>query len=243
VPANQETERSEQRFRGFSIETRTFLASLDPQPCPSDWPGGDRIAYAAHLLSPLKALASDLASSLAHVTPRLGIEPRIGRSLGWPDGFEPDSEECPVRQLRVWDGEGNAERSPILFVTFVASHMEIGLTGSGAEPSASARLRRALMDSPDGNLRGVAIALLTRGWRVQGDRLELPAGIVPNDIEPWMRDGIRVVKRIAWADWMDEPAFASEVAQEFESLLPLFDAMRDVRTPARTIPAPRVEPS
>jgi hypothetical protein len=99
------------------------------------------------------------------------------------------------------------------------------------------------MDSPDGNLRGVAIALLTRGWRVEGDRLELPAGIVPNDIEPWMRDGIRVVKRIAWADWMDEPAFASEVAQEFESLLPLFDAMRDVRTPARTASAPRVEPS
>jgi hypothetical protein len=42
---------------------------------------------------------------------------------------------------------------------------------------------------------------------------------------------------------MDEPAFVTEVAQEFESLLPLFDAMRDVRTPARTTSAPRVEPA
>lgn len=243
MPANREAERAEQRFRGFSVETRTFLASLEPQPCPSDWPGGDRIAYAAHLLSPLKALASDLGHLLEHVTPRLGIEPRIGRSLSWPEGLDPDSEDCPVRQLRVWDGASDPDRSPTLFVTFAASDIEIGLAGRGAEPSASARLRHGLLDSPGGNLRRIAVTLLAQGWQVEGEPLQFPEGIVPNDLEPWMRDQVRVVKKLLWKDWIDEPAFASEVALEFTALLPLFDAMREVRAPAPNVPAPRIEPS
>jgi len=243
VQAQGKSEPTAFRFRGFAAETQTFLASLEPEPCPVDWPAGERIAYATHVLSPLKALAGDLAQMLAHVTPPLGLEPRIGRSLSWPDDMPPISEECPVRQLRAWDAASTPADSPTLFVTLWSQHIEVGITGGGAEPRASARLRHHLLDSPAGNLRSMAAKLLAHGWEIGGTALDFPAGVVPGDVQAWMRERIRVTRTLSWGDWVDEPAFAAEIAAEFSSLLPLFDAMRGVGVLAKDTARTSSEPS
>ena len=116
------------RFRGLRAETRSFFEALEREPCPDTMPAGDRATYAAHVLSPLKALVTDLAVLLDDVTPGLGLEARVGASLFWPDGAHDNPEDCPVRQLRIWDAGAGPEESPFLFATFGAPGIDVGLS-------------------------------------------------------------------------------------------------------------------
>jgi hypothetical protein len=172
-------------------------------------PGGDRAAYAAHVLSPLKALVTDLREELADVRPPLGSEARAGASLDWPDGARSNPEDCPVRRIRFWDASRNRDRSPLLYVTFTADHLEIGALGLGASPTDARPL--------------VAPGA---GWTVED-------GAPP-----------RVLRRIPWDPWIDEPGLLQELADDFRSLLPVFDRMRgaaegSVAVSGGAAPAPR----
>jgi hypothetical protein len=171
-------------------------------------PGGDRAAYAAHVLSPLKALVTDLRELLSDVRPPLGSEARAGAGLDWPDGkTRSDPEGCPVRRIRFWDAGRHRDSSPLLYVTFTADHLEVGAVGPGVSSE-------------------TAESLLPRGasWDLQSG------------------SETRVSRRIPWEPWLDEPGLLQEIADDFRSLLPVFDRMRGGATAAVTGgngPAPR----
>lgn len=215
-----------QRFRGLPREAREFFRALEREPCPDTMPGGDRAAYAAHVLSPLKALVTDLRGLLADVRPPLGSEARAGAGLDWPDGARSNPEDCPVRRIRFWDAGQDRDRSPILYVTFTANHLEVGASGAGLEASEAAALA--------GELGGE--------WSVgPGDSDSEESGSAgPADAA----GTIRVSRRIPWEPWIDEPALLQELADDFRALLPVFDRMRGVAgrpvaVPGGAAPAPR----
>jgi hypothetical protein len=128
------------RFRGLPREAREFFRALEREPCPDTMPGGDRAAYAAHVLTPLKALVTDLRERLSDVRPPLGSEARAGASLDWPDGARSNPEDCPVRRIRFWDAGTDRERSPLLYATFTSGHIEVGALGDGLDRDAAERL-------------------------------------------------------------------------------------------------------
>ncbi|NNE43042.1 MAG: hypothetical protein HKN12_02440 [Gemmatimonadetes bacterium] len=198
------TSASAGRFRGLPREAAEFFRALEQEPCPDTMPGNDRAAYAAHVLSPLKALVSDLKVRLADVTPRLGLEARVGASLSWPEGNESKTEDCPVRRLRIWDAARSPDASPVLHATFHARGIEVGLEG-GADLTVE-RFRERL-----GHVAGVTEtvdALARDGWILA------------------FGDGLRTSRILPWEDWIDEPGFLDELIDHFRQLLPLFDAIR-----------------
>jgi hypothetical protein len=187
------------RFRGFSPETPRFFETLDADPCPDAWPADARVTYAAHVLSPLKALVTDLEAQLGDVAALVALEARVGGSLSWPKGIPTGPEDCPVRSVRAWARGRDPEESPLLFANFSAGDIEIGLSAAGSAPA---------IDSDDEG-RADVVRLLTAGWTVED---ESPAGL-------------RVTRRAAWGDWLGEPGFATELADRFRELLPLFERM------------------
>lgn len=145
-PDERRSPAASRRFRGLPREAQEFFRALEREPCPDTMPGGDRAAYAAHVLSPLKALVTDLREELRDVRPPLGSEARAGASLDWPDGARSDPEDCPVRRIRFWDAARDRDRSPLLYATFTAEHIEIGALGSGLDRAAA-----ELLAAPGGN--------------------------------------------------------------------------------------------
>jgi hypothetical protein len=183
------------RFRGLSESSRAFFASLDHGPCPSLGHGAHRIAYAAHVLSPLKAFVADLGRLLSDVLPRLTLEPRVGDSLYWTGNPALPPEKCPVRVVRTWDASRSPDSSPVLSVTFRGSAIEVALDGGSA--------RSAAGEGP--TVPDEELALAARGWRVA------PSG--------------RVSRELAWDPRLDDPELVSEVADLFRELMPLFRAL------------------
>ncbi len=222
---------SDLRFKGLSRSTRDFFTSLEAAPCPPVWPGGDRVAYAAHVLSPFKALVADLDRLLSYVTPPLGLEPRVGRSLYWSGPLPPCPGDCPVRQIRVWDARRAPEESPALYATFSRSGIEVGLAAAGGDPEATRRLTDALREEKGSEIRGRADDLLARGWVAEGETADADRGDARDgDIRPWAWErGLRVYRTLDWNRWIDEPGFVVELADLFRELLPLFDRMREAR--------------
>jgi hypothetical protein len=193
------------RFRGLPLEAERFFEALDREPCPDTMPGDRRAAYAAHVLTPLKALVSDLEWLLADVQPRLGLEARVGASLFWPQGGRAAPDDCPVRRVRAWDAHLGPADSPVLHATFSAGGIELGLEPAAGSAQSTRRLRAALTDP---GLAPAVLALATSGWDVSADG--------------WPH----VVRRLRWEPWIDEPGFARELADRFRELLPVFDEVR-----------------
>jgi hypothetical protein len=243
------------RFPGLSPATRAFFQAVDREPCPTSWPGADRVAYVAHVLGPLKALVGDLDRELAGSTPRIKLEPRVGASLAWPREVAPDSADCPVRCIRAWIADEPRTRSPLLTVTFLGKAIEVALEAAGGDPGASDRVHDAIL-GPDEEARILALTLLRHGWHPEGPRgpdLRTVPGegertaaamhpeqakplsaddIIPDDLHPYFEhDSVRLVRRLAWEPWLEEPSFALEVADLFRELLPLLALME--------APAPR----
>jgi hypothetical protein len=204
------------RFRGFSEETARFFEELDRNPRPDAWPASARVAYAAHVLTPLKALVADLEESLGDVAEVVAFEARVGASLA---GFD----EGAVRRVRGWARGRDPERSPLLYAGLSTAGIELGLAAEGADPAASRQLLRSL--AADEEMRSVASALLARGWAVAGD-VRARDGKLPAALRPWgWERGLRVTRVEPWHAWLDEPAFAQELADRFRELLPPFERM------------------
>jgi hypothetical protein len=205
------------RFRGFPPAARRFFEDLDRTRSAAP----ERADYAAWVLSPLKTLTADLASRLADVQPPLALVPRIDGSLAGVDG-------TLVRRLRAWDAHALVEASPLLYADLGAAGLEVGVASAGADPEATARVRRALLQTSDDSLRATCAALLARGWRVLGERLpDAEDGSLPDDLRPWLvRRDLRVQRLLPWDAWIDDPELGGEIADRFRELLPLFDAMR-----------------
>lgn len=229
------------RFRGLPGEAARFFEALDRQPCPDTMPGGDRLAYAAHVLGPLKGMVGDLESLLADVTPRLGSEARVGASLYWPDGDHRNPEDCPVRQIRIWDASREASRSPVFFADFSARGIDAGMAAAGGDPDATIRVVDALLHPGSEELRQVALALPARGWVISGRPAEHPdPASFPTELRPWvLRSGLRIHRHLPWEAWIDEPGLVTELADRFRELLPFFDRMRHAPAPSAPPPAAR----
>ena len=212
------------RFRGFSPELPGFLRALEADPCPDTWPADARVTYAAHLLSPLKALVTDLEARLADVAELVVLEARVGASLSWPGGAPSAPEHCPVRTVRAWARGRRPDRSPLLFANFSSRGIEIGLGAEGGDPGATLRLRRSL--ASDAGTRAAAASLLAGGWTVTGDDPAPDAADGPADLRPWAwENGLRVTRRESWEPWIREPGFADELADRLRELLPVFERM------------------
>lgn len=229
----------ELRFPGLSLAARAFFQAVDREPCPTSWPGADRVAYARHVLGPLKALVGDLHRLLADAAPALSLEARVGASLAWPRHVAPDSADCPVRTLRAWTTDSTPSRSSLLSVNFSGRAIEISLEAAGGDPEASRRLRDALL-GPDEDARADAASLLCAGWQVDGAdvaEVEPPDAEdpLPEHLRPWFAArSVRVFRPVAWEPWIEEPGFALEVADRWRELLPFFEIMRAESAPELT---------
>lgn len=222
-----------QRFRGFPRATRQFFEELARSSAASS----DRASYAAWVLSPLKTLCADLAALLADVRPTLSFVARVDGSLARLDGDF-------VRRLRSWDAGSTVDASPLLYADLGADGVEVGAASAGADPQATARVRRSLLQGFDGSLRASCAALLAHGWQVSGETLpDAGDGSVPEDLRAWLRGrDLRVHRVLPWDTWIDSPDLALEVADRFRELLPIFDVMRAPvsveRHPVRSAEAP-----
>lgn len=216
------------RFPGLHPAARGFFRELELVPCPSSWPGEDRVAYATYILGPFKALVGDLARRLGDVSDTISLEARVGLSLAWPREVAPESADCPVRTIRAWDRNTRPAVSPLLVVGFSGRDIEIALDAAGADPAASRQVREALLE-PSEDARVEAATLVARGWTVTGPDAGLDGehGDLPDGIRPWFAHSpLRVSRRLAWEPWLGEPGFVLEVADRFRELLPLFERMR-----------------
>ncbi|MFN8177159.1 MAG: hypothetical protein U0167_04495 [bacterium] len=207
------------RFRGFPPAARRFFEELDRTRSAAP----ERADYVAWVLSPLKTLTADLAGRLANVQPPLSLVPRIDGSL---TGAGADG--ALVRRLRAWDARSLVETSPLLYADLGAAGIDVGAASAGADPEATARVRRALLQTSDDSLRATCAALLAGGWQVLGEPLpDAEDGSLPDDLRPWLvRRDLRVQRLLPWDAWIDDPELAGEIADRFRELLPLFDAMR-----------------
>jgi NAD(P)-dependent dehydrogenase (short-subunit alcohol dehydrogenase family) len=191
-----------QRFRGFPLATRQFLEELARSSAAST----DRASYAAWVLSPLKTLCAELAALLADVRPSLSFVARVDGSLARLDGDF-------VRRLRAWDAGSSVDASPLLYADLTAEGVEVGAASAGADPEATARVRRSLLQGSDGSLRASCAALLSGGWRVSGEALsDAGDGSVPEDLRAWLRRRDLRVHRIPPGRLINEPDLASEIA-------------------------------
>jgi hypothetical protein len=211
------------RFRGFSEETARFFEELDRNPRPDAWPAEARVAYAAHVLGPLKALVADLETDLRDIAALVAFEARVGASLTSPGGRPGAPDERAVRRVRGWARGLDPELSPLLFASLSAGGIELGLAAEGADPAASRRLFRSLAD--DEEMQGVAAGLLARNWAVDGD-VRARDGALPEDLRPWAwTRGLRITRLEPWHAWIDDPEFAEELSDRFRELLPAFERM------------------
>lgn len=199
------------RFRGLPPEAAEFFRALEAEPCPNTMPGNDRAAYLRHVLSPLKALVSDLKNRLADVTPALGLEARVGASLSWPDGNDEKTDDCPVRRIRIWDAARTADSFPVLHATFHARGIEVGL--EGGRDLTPERFRSRMTDAPA--VYDLVDSLAAGEWILA------------------FGDGLRTSQILSWEDWTDEPGFVDELSDLFRQLLPLFDAIRAPQSSAK----------
>jgi hypothetical protein len=230
--------KSPTRFRGFSAEIPRFFETLAADPCPDGWPADVRVTYAAHVLSPLKALVTDLEERLSDISAFVALEARVGASLSWPRGRPSAPDDCPVSRVRAWARGLDPDSSPLLYADFSAPGIEIGLAAAGGDPAATSRVRRSI--ASDDGLRGIAADLLAAGWVVSGEAPAADAGSLAADLRPWAWESLRVTRVEPWSEWVEEPAFTSELAARFRELLPLFERMvegvqKTARRPA-TIP-------
>jgi len=208
------------RFRGFPSETPRFFQALVADPSLAARPADARVPYAAHVLSPLKALVTDLEARLDDVSALVALEARLGASLAWPEGAEGRSDDGPVLRLRAWARGRDADASPILYADFSDGGIEIGLDAGGADPEATARWRAAL--EADDAARVAAARLLSSGWIVTGEGPSASS----DELHPWAwTRGLRIARVEPWGPWIDEPAFAGELAARFRELLPVFERM------------------
>ena len=218
------------RFHGLTSTTREFFEALEAKPCPSGWPGEDRVAYAAHVLSPLKNLVVDLGVLLADISPRVAFEPRVGRSLHGSGNPDPTPGRCPVTTIRGWDAASTPDHSPLLLARLTSRGLEVGLTSAGADPTAVHRTIAAI-GSPGGDLHDRSAELEARGWRVEestGPGPSSPSGCAECDARAEAGE-LSVTCLLAWDDWLDEPGLAPEIADLFREVLPFFDALRSAR--------------
>ena len=220
------------RFRGLNSRMREFYEALDREPCPTDWPAGDRVIYAADVLSPLKTLVQLLARELEDAAPPVGAEARVGASLSFPGGGD-EPEDCPVRRIRFWDGRTSPSRSPLLYVDFSGEGLEIGLESANGDPRSSANLRRSLLEDPTGFARAEAMKLPARGWEVSGVRVQGEGvAFLPTELRSWMRNRLTVSRHLPWEMHLDDPSIVQVLGAHLRELLPVFDLLRGVETPA-----------
>jgi hypothetical protein len=191
-----------------------------------------------HVLTPLKALVHDLQGLLSDVRPKLGLEARVGGSLHWTLGSRSVSGDCPIRRIRIWDGQVPADQSPELFAALSTEAIEIGVGSAGGDPDATSRVREALM-RPESTTAREGVRLLSSGWEIRGETYEgeIPANL-PAALREWLRErDLRVSRTLRWEDWFHEPGLTVEIAERFRELLPVFDVMRDAAAPSRHSPS------
>ncbi len=226
--ANPIASRPSGLFPGFSEIARRFFASLEEIPCPPALTGEERVEYAAHVLTPLKGLVSEVRARLGDAIPDIAIEPRVGASLVPVKGSNVESSGCPVDQIRLWDRAHSPEESPTLYTSFSSAGMEVGTAARGGDPEATARVRRILEADPHGALAQWIERRSRAGWVLHGRPLVGPvARTLPEFLEPWMLEKcLRFARFLPWKAWLDRPELAGAITEHFLVAHPLFDVMR-----------------
>ena len=138
-------------------------------------------------------------------------------------------QTCALCGVEAHDVHVEADVTPGLPHTQI-----VGLPDASVRESKE-RVQAALADPGGWELRRAAAALLTGGWKVSGVARQEPAPEkLPEGLGAWEKErALRVTRNFAWESWIDEPAFAREVADRFRELLPVFDAMREAtRSPS-----------
>ena len=203
---------------------RTFYERIDAGSPPASWSGGERVTYVKDVLGTLKSLTRDLRDRLEGTDPALALEARVGASLArWGDPALQDDR--PVQTVRAWAAAADPQASPLLSVTFTAEAIRLSL--SAREPGPLAAFRDLLL-GPDEEPRADAATLLSRGWSIESAGASATAAdSLPADLAPWCGSGpLEVHRLLAWEPWLEEPAFADEVADRFREAMPVFRHLR-----------------
>ena len=235
------------RFAGFRPAAFAFLNELRDNNDPA-WFKPRKALYEAEVLGPFGDLITAVGAALREAGLPLVGDPRRGIFRIYRDvRFSPD------KRLYKTHAGAVLTRSGVLYIHVAPNESMVGAGFWHPEPALLARLRRAVLDDPDGFL-AIASRLAAAGCPLSSDdRLSRP----PRGFEA--AKGTPVVEYVGWKSFtahhplsdaeMQSPALVDRIADFAHMVMPLLEwgwaaadeetpAPLPIRKPARPLPKP-----
>ena len=240
-------------FTGFRPAAFTFFKGLRRHNDPA-WFKPRKAVYDTEILAPFRTLLTAVSARLAEAEIPLVGDPERGLFRIYRDvRFSPDKRLYKTHAGGVLTRSGGKRDPGLLYL-----HFEPGASRAGAgfwhpEPALLARLRRAILDDPDGFL-AMADRLAAAGHPLRSDA---PASRLPRGLEALK--GSRAGEFALWKSFtcacplsdeeMRSPRLVARIVAFARTALPLlewgWDALDDdrpppivIREPARPLPQP-----
>jgi uncharacterized protein (TIGR02453 family) len=240
-------------FAGFRPAAFEFLAELRDHNDPA-WFKPRKTIYEAEVLAPFRALIAAVGTALGEAGLPLVGDPKAGVFRIYRDvRFSPDKRLYKTHAGGVLTRSGDKRDPGVLYLHFAPGE---SMTAAGfwhPEPALLGRLRRAIVDDPEGFL-AIAGQLAAAGCPVSSDqRLSRP----PRGFEA--AKGTSVAEYVGWKSFtahaplsdaeMQSPALVDRVVAFARTALPLLEwgwaALDDeaatavpIRSPSRPLPKP-----
>jgi uncharacterized protein (TIGR02453 family) len=231
-------------FTGFRPAAFTFFKGLAKHNDPA-WFKPRKAVYETEVLAPFRALITAVSVALEEAGVPLVGDPERGMFRIYRDvRFSPDKRLYKTHAGAVLTRSANKRDPGLLYLHFEPGAARLGAGFWHPEPPLLARLRRAILDDPDGFLE-MADRLAAAGHPLRSDA---QASRLPRDFEPLK--GSRAAEFVLWKSFtcgcpLDDAEMASarvvkRIVAFTRTVLPLlewgWDALDDDRPPPIVIP-------
>jgi uncharacterized protein (TIGR02453 family) len=241
------------RFAGFRPAAFVFLNELRDNNDPA-WFKPRKALYEAEVLVPFGELITAVGAALREAELPLIGDPRRGIFRIYRDvRFSPDKRLYKTHAGAVLTRSGGRRDPGVLYIHVAPGESMVGAGFWQPEPALLARLRRAVLDNPDGFL-AIASRLAAAGCPLSSDdRLSRP----PRGFEA--AKGTPVAEYVGWKSFtahrpmsdteMQSPTLVDRIADFAHMVMPLLEwgwtatddeapAALTIRKPARPLPKP-----
>lgn len=216
-------------FNGFSPQTIQFLKDLEANNY-KEWFEDHRHIYESELLTPFRELVASLSPAMYNIDPDFELRPhrvlsRIYRDVRFSKNKDP-YKTCMWMSFQKPTKEW--ENIPGFFFELTAKEYFYGMGLFAPKKKTMENFRENIAyDTKEFQTRTQII--LDRGFYIGGEAYKRPqTNTLPSYFQPWIqRKGIYVGKTMPVGDELFTPGFADILRDEFESLVWLYNFMKD----------------
>lgn len=214
-------------FEGFSQKTIDFLSNLRENN-NKQWFEAHRTEYEEHLISPMKLLVEELASTILSIDPYMDVRPMVNKTISRIHRDLRFSKNKSPYKTVMWiafkQNRTDWKDTPGLFFEFCPEGYRYGMGLYDASRQTMDAFRELLDSKPDTFLKAIS-SLEKYGFELQGEKYKRT--IDPSKtgvILDWYQ---RKSCYVACSKYMNRdffsPELAGELSRAFMSLKPLYD--------------------